>query len=50
MLLRDALQRAAFAPAQLAVRTIVVHPINDQAASFYERCGLRALSSTPRAR
>ncbi|MDA8068824.1 MAG: hypothetical protein M0T77_09480 [Actinomycetota bacterium] len=50
MLLREALQRAAFTRAQLAVRTIVVHPIDYQAASFYERCGFRALSSAPRAR
>lgn len=48
VLLRDALQRAATASEQLAVRAVVVHAIDDQAASFYQHFGFRALGSTPR--
>ncbi len=48
LLLRDALQRAALASEQLAVRAVIVHAIDDQAASFYEHFGFRALTSTPR--
>jgi predicted N-acetyltransferase YhbS len=47
-LLRDALLRVQLASAQVAVRAVVVHAIDDRAAGFYERFGFRALTSTPR--
>lgn len=47
-LLGDALRRVAIASQQLAVRAVVVHAIDDTAASFYEHFGFRALSATPR--
>lgn len=47
-LLRDALSRVQLASAQVAVRAVVVHAIDDRAQGFYERFGFRALSSTPR--
>lgn len=47
-LLRDALRRVAVASEQLAVRAVVVHAIDEQAARFYEHFGFRALSATPR--
>lgn len=47
-LLDDALSRVQLASAQVAVRAVVVHAIDDRAAGFYERFGFRALSSTPR--
>jgi predicted N-acetyltransferase YhbS len=47
-LLRDALRRVTLASEQLAVRTVVVHAIDDEAARFYEHFGFRSLSATPR--
>ncbi len=47
-LLHDALTRVAQASAQVAVRAVVVHAIDENAATFYERFGFRALSTTPR--
>ncbi len=47
-LLRDALSRVQLASAQVAVRAVVVHAIDDRAAGFYERFGFRALTCTPR--
>jgi GNAT superfamily N-acetyltransferase len=47
-LLRDALQRVVLASEQIAVRAVVVHAIDDDAAGFYAHFGFRALSSTPR--
>ncbi len=47
-LLADALSRVQLASAQVAVRAVVVHAIDDQAAGFYERFGFRALTAAPR--
>lgn len=47
-LLRDALVRVQVASAEVAVRAVVVHAIDDQAAAFYQRFGFRALAPTPR--
>jgi GNAT superfamily N-acetyltransferase len=47
-LLRDALLRVVIASEQIAVRAVVVHAIDDRAASFYAHFGFRALSATPR--
>jgi GNAT superfamily N-acetyltransferase len=47
-LLRDALTRVQVASAQLAVRAVVVHAIDERAAAFYQRFGFRALAPTPR--
>jgi GNAT superfamily N-acetyltransferase len=47
-LLRDALARVQLASAQVAVRAVVVHAIDERAAGFYERFGFRALTATPR--
>jgi GNAT superfamily N-acetyltransferase len=47
-LLADALTRVEVASAEVAVRAIVVHAIDDQAAAFYGRFGFRALADTPR--
>jgi GNAT superfamily N-acetyltransferase len=47
-LLNDALARVSMAAEQVAVRAVVVHAIDDDAARFYERFGFRALSTTPR--
>jgi GNAT superfamily N-acetyltransferase len=47
-LLNDALMRVVRASEQIAVRAVVVHAVNDDAARFYERYGFRALSLTPR--
>ncbi len=47
-LLRDALARVQVASAGVAVRAVVVHAIDDQAAAFYQRFGFRALADTPR--
>jgi GNAT superfamily N-acetyltransferase len=47
-LLDDAFVRVCRAAEQLAVRAVVVHAVDDSAAAFYERFGLRALSATPR--
>lgn len=47
-LLSDALVRVIRASEQVAVRAVVVHAVDDGAATFYERFGFRALSATPR--
>ncbi len=46
-LLNDALHRVVRASEQIAVRAVVVHAIDSNAASFYSHFGFRALSSTP---
>jgi predicted N-acetyltransferase YhbS len=48
-LLHDALVRVVRTSEQVAVRAVVVHAVDDDAARFYERYGFRALSLTPRA-
>ncbi|MEO8967305.1 MAG: GNAT family N-acetyltransferase [Solirubrobacteraceae bacterium] len=47
-LLRDALIRIQSAAAHVAVRAVIVHAIDDQAAAFYARYGFRAVTATPR--
>jgi predicted N-acetyltransferase YhbS len=47
-LLNDALERICRAAQEVAVRAVVVHAIDDVAATFYERFGFRALSTAPR--
>ena len=47
-LLNDALVRVCRASEQVAVRAVVVHAVDENAAAFYERFGFRALSATPR--
>jgi len=47
-LLNDALVRVARAAEEVAVRAVVVHALDDGAASFYERFGFQALGATPR--
>jgi GNAT superfamily N-acetyltransferase len=46
--LHDALARVTLASAEVAVRAVVVHAINHEAAGFYQRFGFRALTATPR--
>lgn len=47
-LLDDALERVCRAAQEVAVRAVVVHAIDDEAAAFYQRFGFRALSVAPR--
>jgi GNAT superfamily N-acetyltransferase len=47
-LLNEALGRVCRASAQVAVRAVVVHAVDESAATFYERFGFHALSATPR--
>lgn len=47
-LLDDALKRVCRAAQEVAVRAVVVHLIDDEAAGFYTRFGFRGLSATPR--
>jgi GNAT superfamily N-acetyltransferase len=47
-LLRDALSRVQLASAEVAVRAVVVHAIDEQAAAFYQRFGFRGLAPSPR--
>ncbi len=47
-LLNDALARVCRASEQVAVRAVVVHAVDENAAAFYERFGFHALSATPR--
>jgi GNAT superfamily N-acetyltransferase len=47
-LLLDALQRAVGAADLVGIRAVVVHALDDQAASFYEHFGFAATSSEPR--
>ena len=48
MLLRDALTRVTVAAEQVAMRAVVVHAINEAAASFYQHFGFTALTAAPR--
>jgi GNAT superfamily N-acetyltransferase len=47
LLLNDALHRVVRASEHVAVRAVVVHAIDNNAASFYENFGFRPLSETP---
>jgi predicted N-acetyltransferase YhbS len=47
-LLDDALARVCRAAEQVAVRAVVVHAVDENAAAFYARFGFQALSATPR--
>lgn len=47
-LLNDALGRVVGASEQVAVRAVVVHAVDQNASSFYERFGFQALSDAPR--
>lgn len=47
-LLNDAVERICRAAQEVAVRAVVVHAIDEQAAAFYERFGFRGLSAAPR--
>jgi GNAT superfamily N-acetyltransferase len=47
-LLNDGLVRVVRASEEVAVRAIVVHAVDENAASFYERFGFRALAGAPR--
>jgi GNAT superfamily N-acetyltransferase len=46
-LLNDALMRVVRASEQVAIRAVVVHAVDHDAATFYERFGFRALTATP---
>lgn len=46
-LLNDALARLVRASEQVAVRTVIVHAVDDSAASFYGRFGFHTLTATP---
>lgn len=48
LFLNDALRRVSYATELIAVRAVVVHAIDDEAAGFYRRFGFRALSAMPR--
>jgi ribosomal protein S18 acetylase RimI-like enzyme len=48
-LLGDALTRVCQAAEQVAIRAVVVHAVDRNAAGFYERYGFKALSATPQA-
>lgn len=47
-LLADGLDRACRAAEDVAVRALLVHAVDDRAASFYERFGFRANTAAPR--
>jgi GNAT superfamily N-acetyltransferase len=47
-LLNDALVRVCHASKQVGIRALVVHAVDGNAATFYERFGFQALSATPR--
>jgi len=47
-LLNDALVRVCRASEQVAVRAVVVHAVDENAAGFYARFGFKALSAGPR--
>jgi GNAT superfamily N-acetyltransferase len=47
-LLNDAVERICRAAQEVAVRAVVVHAIDEQAAAFYERFGFRSLGAAPR--
>jgi GNAT superfamily N-acetyltransferase len=46
-LLNDALMRVVRASEQVAVRAVVVHAVDHNAATFYERFGFQTLTATP---
>jgi GNAT superfamily N-acetyltransferase len=46
-LLLDALQRTERASRSVAMRAVLVHAIDDEAAAFYSRFGFRAASAEP---
>ena len=48
VLLNDALTRIGLAAKQVAVRAVVVHAVDQNAAAFYERFGFKALGAIPR--
>jgi GNAT superfamily N-acetyltransferase len=48
VLLNDALVRVGHASEQVAIRAVVVHAVDDNAAAFYAQFGFQALSTTPR--
>jgi GNAT superfamily N-acetyltransferase len=48
LLLDDALGRICRAADQVAVRAVVVHAADQNAAAFYERFGFKTLSTAPR--
>jgi GNAT superfamily N-acetyltransferase len=47
-LLADALERISRAAREVAVRALVVHAVDEQAAAFYEHFGFRSLGTAPR--
>ena len=47
-LLSDALERICRAAREVAVRAVVVHALDEGAATFYERFGFRSLSTAAR--
>jgi GNAT superfamily N-acetyltransferase len=47
-LLNDALVRVVHATREVAVRAVVVHALDENAAAFYERFGFSSLSIAPR--
>jgi predicted N-acetyltransferase YhbS len=47
-LLADGLDRVCRAAADVAVRAVLVHAVDDRAAAFYERFGFRGNTATPR--
>jgi predicted Fe-Mo cluster-binding NifX family protein len=47
-MLNDALVRICRACEHVAVRAVVVHAVGENATMFYERFGLRVLTTTPR--
>jgi len=47
-LLNDALARVCRASEQVAIRALVVHAVDENAAAFYVRFGFQALGRTPR--
>jgi GNAT superfamily N-acetyltransferase len=47
-LLNDAVERICRAAQEVAVRAVVVHAVDDEAAGFYEHFGFRGLSGAPR--
>jgi GNAT superfamily N-acetyltransferase len=47
-LLNDTLLRVVRAAEEVAVRAVVVHALDENAAAFYERFGFQALSDAPR--
>ena len=48
MLLRDAVERSLSTSAQIGARALVVDPLDEEAAGFYERYGFSHLRDTTR--